>query len=70
MPENMMFIFPKDYKGWLILLTATASTFNVILMRNNELNEGIDVVDDQNNVVGTSKVAAKKVKCNVCHFSF
>lgn len=39
---------------------ATASTFNVILMRNNELNEGIDVVDDQNNVVGTSKVAAKK----------
>ena len=37
-------------------------------MRNNELNEGIDVVDDKNNVIGTSKVAAKKVKLNCWHF--
>ena len=36
-------------------------------MRNNELNEGIDVVDDKNNVIGTSKVAAKKVKLNCWH---
>jgi hypothetical protein len=34
---------------------------------DNELNEGIDVVDDKNNVIGTSKVAAKKVKLNCWH---
>jgi hypothetical protein len=38
-------------------------------MRNNELNEGIDVVDDKNNVIGTSKVAAKKVKLNCWHLN-
>ncbi|KAK3758994.1 hypothetical protein RRG08_005620 [Elysia crispata] len=40
--------------------TATASTCNVLLMRNNELSEGIEVLDKQGNVVGTSQVAAKK----------
>uniref|UniRef100_A0A0B7A4M3 Sidoreflexin n=1 Tax=Arion vulgaris TaxID=1028688 RepID=A0A0B7A4M3_9EUPU len=39
---------------------ATASTCNVLLMRNSELYEGIEVVDKSNKVVGTSKVAAKK----------
>ena len=39
---------------------ATASTLNVVLMRLHELDEGIDVVDKQGNVVGTSKLAAKK----------
>ena len=39
---------------------ATASTLNVILMRRHELNEGIDVVNKKGEVVGTSKLAAKK----------
>ncbi|CAL1530195.1 unnamed protein product [Lymnaea stagnalis] len=39
---------------------ATASTCNVLLMRNSELYEGIEVVDKNNNVVGASRVAAKK----------
>ncbi|GFR82787.1 sideroflexin [Elysia marginata] len=40
--------------------TATASTCNVLLMRNSELSEGIEVLDKQGNTVGTSQVAAKK----------
>lgn len=39
---------------------ATASTCNVVLMRNNELSEGVEVFDSKNTVVGTSIVAAKK----------
>lgn len=39
---------------------ATASTCNVILMRNNELYEGIEIFNKAEKVVGTSKVAAKK----------
>ncbi|BFY97893.1 hypothetical protein BsWGS_00933 [Bradybaena similaris] len=39
---------------------ATASTCNVLLMRNSELYEGIEVVDKSSQVVGTSKVAARK----------
>jgi hypothetical protein len=39
---------------------ATASTLNVVLMRRHECNEGIDVLDKEGNVVGTSKLAAKK----------
>lgn len=38
----------------------TASTMNVVLMRINELDEGIEVLDKDNKVVGTSKLAAKK----------
>lgn len=38
----------------------TASTLNVILMRKHECNEGIDVLDKNGQVIGTSKVAAKK----------
>ena len=37
-----------------------ASTMNVVLMRMHELDEGIDVVDKDGKVVGTSKLAAKK----------
>lgn len=39
---------------------ATASTCNVVLMRNNELSEGIEVFDKNDKVVATSKIAAKK----------
>ncbi|XP_068436216.1 sideroflexin-5a isoform X2 [Clinocottus analis] len=38
---------------------ATANVCNVVLMRHSELSEGISVLDDSGNVVGTSKVAAK-----------
>ncbi|XP_012935542.1 sideroflexin-5 [Aplysia californica] len=39
---------------------AIASSCNVLLMRNSELSEGIEVLDKSNNIIGTSKVAAKK----------
>ncbi|CAH1785075.1 unnamed protein product [Owenia fusiformis] len=39
---------------------ATASVCNVCLMRFSEIYEGIDVLDEQGNVVGNSKAAAKK----------
>ncbi|KAK3094907.1 hypothetical protein FSP39_007761 [Pinctada imbricata] len=39
---------------------AAASTFNVLLMRNNELSTGIQVVDRNDNVIGSSKIAARK----------
>ena len=38
----------------------TASTLNVVLMRINELDEGIEVLNEDNQIVGTSKLAAKK----------
>lgn len=37
----------------------TASTLNVVLMRKHELDEGIDVLDNKGQVIGTSKLAAK-----------
>ena len=36
----------------------TANVFNVVLMRHQELNTGIDVYDKSHRVVGVSKVAA------------
>ncbi|XP_078488348.1 sideroflexin-5-like [Ciona intestinalis] len=39
---------------------ATASVCNVVLMRHSELNTGIEVTDSNNQVVGVSKLAAKK----------
>ena len=39
-----------------------ASTANVVLMRYSELEQGIEVFDAENRQIGTSKVAAKKVK--------
>ncbi|XP_053700672.1 sideroflexin-5a [Synchiropus splendidus] len=38
---------------------ASANVCNVVLMRHSELSEGIAVLDDGGNVVGTSKVAAR-----------
>ncbi|CAH3139708.1 unnamed protein product [Pocillopora meandrina] len=40
--------------------TATANICNVVLMRNHELFTGIEVKDKDGNVVGTSKIAARK----------
>ncbi|XP_061644442.1 sideroflexin-5b isoform X2 [Phyllopteryx taeniolatus] len=37
---------------------ASANICNVVLMRHNELSEGIDVLDANGNVVGSSKIAA------------
>ena len=45
----------------LFLFTAAASTANLLLMRMHEASEGIEVVDSHGNVVGVSKMAAKKV---------
>ena len=44
-----------------MLPTATASTLNSVLMRHHELREGIEVVDEDGTVVGTSTIAAKRV---------
>ncbi|XP_053487047.1 sideroflexin-5-like isoform X2 [Ictalurus furcatus] len=38
---------------------ASANVCNVALMRHNELSEGIDVLDSNGNVVGSSRIAAK-----------
>ena len=40
---------------------ATASTCNVVLMRYNELYEGIEVVNENEQVIGTSRAAGLKV---------
>lgn len=51
---------------------AMASTANVVLMRYSELEQGIEVFDAENRQIGTSKIAAKKVKknwfCNLKRF--
>ncbi|KAG7266140.1 hypothetical protein CRUP_016388, partial [Coryphaenoides rupestris] len=39
---------------------ASANVCNVVLMRHAELSEGISVLDDRGNVVGNSKMAAKR----------
>uniref|UniRef100_A0A3B4TD48 Sidoreflexin n=1 Tax=Seriola dumerili TaxID=41447 RepID=A0A3B4TD48_SERDU len=38
---------------------ASANVCNVVLMRHSELSEGVSVLDDDGNVVGTSRVAAR-----------
>ncbi|XP_042322937.1 sideroflexin-5 isoform X3 [Sceloporus undulatus] len=38
---------------------ASANICNVVLMRHMELEEGIDVLDGDGNIVGSSKIAAK-----------
>lgn len=40
---------------------ASANVCNVALMRHSELSEGIDVLDSNGNVVGSSRIAAKHV---------
>lgn len=49
------------------LSLACASTCNLLLMRNSELSTGIEVEDHNGNVIGKSKVAAKKVKKKTLH---
>ncbi|KAG9275206.1 sideroflexin-5 isoform X2 [Astyanax mexicanus] len=39
---------------------ASANVCNVLLMRHSELSEGISVLDEDGNVVGTSKLAARR----------
>ena len=46
----------------MFLSIASANVCNVFLMRNNELTEGIEVLDQNRNPVGTSKIAARKVR--------
>lgn len=41
---------------------ASANICNVGLMRHNELSEGIDVLDNNGNVVGSSRIAARHVR--------
>ena len=48
-------------------VSATASTCNVLLMRNNELSEGIEIFDKEEKVVGTSQKAARKVIVKYLH---
>uniref|UniRef100_A0AAR2JEQ9 Sideroflexin 5b n=1 Tax=Pygocentrus nattereri TaxID=42514 RepID=A0AAR2JEQ9_PYGNA len=38
---------------------ASANVCNVLLMRHSELSEGVSVLDENGNVVGTSKIAAR-----------
>lgn len=38
---------------------ASANVCNVVLMRHSELSEGVSVLDEEGNVVGVSKVAAR-----------
>lgn len=40
---------------------ASANICNVGLMRHNELSEGVDVLDSNGKVVGSSKIAARHV---------
>ena len=49
------------FKATLCPPPASANVCNVVLMRHSELSEGINVLDDKGNVVGTSKMAAKRV---------
>ena len=57
--EIQFFLTVRHFDKYNFL--ATASVSNVVLMRNSELSEGIEVLDAQNNVVGVSKVAAAQV---------
>lgn len=43
------------------LSPASANICNVVLMRYGELEEGIDVLDGDGNLVGSSKIAARHV---------
>ncbi|KAG1950702.1 sideroflexin-5 [Pimephales promelas] len=48
---------------------ASANVCNVLLMRHTELSEGISVLDDKGNVVGTSKLAARHVSMEICELN-
>lgn len=53
-----------------VSFSGAANVCNIFLMRQNELREGIDVEDENGNVIGSSKVAAWKVfdTCNITLF--
>ena len=38
------------------------------MMRQNELKEGVEVTDETGNVVGSSKIAARKVRLGLLSF--
>lgn len=57
---NLQFVKKKTTKK--TLCAASANVCNVVLMRHSELWEGINVLDDSGNVVGTSRVAARHVR--------
>ena len=70
--QRQYFWLYSNWGSWLVIVVpgfrfmfwyaaATASTLNSVLMRHHELREGIEVVDDQGNVMGTSIIAAKRV---------
>lgn len=40
--------------------TSLASTLNVLFMRYNEIKTGIEVYNKQKQIIGSSKIAAKK----------
>ena len=42
-------------------IIALANILNVMLMRNHELSEGIQVMTKDGEAIGNSKIAAKKV---------
>ena len=48
----------------LISCTACANVCNVMLMRNHELSEGIEIKNQDGEIVGTSLIAARKVPVN------
>lgn len=50
------------FKNLLASSAAAANVCNVVLMRHSELSEGIGVLDGDGKVVGTSKVAARRVR--------
>lgn len=45
----------------MCIIVASASVLNVILMRNSELSDGIEVVNKDGEPLGNSVVAARKV---------
>ncbi|XP_074677866.1 sideroflexin-5 isoform X7 [Strix aluco] len=55
--------FIQGYLGAVIsavsIAVASANICNVVLMRHTELEEGIDVLDSNGNIVGSSRIAAK-----------
>lgn len=61
---NCVYLSLSTHTCTVGLSLACASTCNLLLMRNSELSTGIEVEDHNGNVIGKSKVAAKKVKKN------
>ncbi|NXE28654.1 SFXN5 protein, partial [Ardeotis kori] len=60
---NALYLYFATEAASLIIMlfssSASANICNVVLMRHTELEEGIDVLDNNGNVVGSSRIAAK-----------